>query len=232
MKKVIQLARREQQRERMRQLFIDATVNIIKEEGIKGVTIRKIANIAGYNSATLYNYFDELSHVMFFAAMKFLKKYTDDLPNYISRAQDSFDEFLLIWECFCRHSFEEPEIYHAIFGANLGDLPDDILNNYYNQFPEDIQNLPSELMPMLLEPNLSKRSIIALRRCIESGWVREENAVEINELILLVYHGMLSLFLNNRRSYTVEEATRKTVEYIRRIVLHSDELAGTSPSTL
>lgn len=45
------------QRVRMIKYFIDATIEIIEKEGYEGVTIRKVADIAGYNSATIYNYF-------------------------------------------------------------------------------------------------------------------------------------------------------------------------------
>ena len=40
--------------------FVEATEKILREEGIPGVTIRRIAAEAGYNSATLYNYFQDL----------------------------------------------------------------------------------------------------------------------------------------------------------------------------
>lgn len=45
--------------------FIDAANQIIENEGIESVTIRKVADIAGYNSATLYNYFNDLNHLLF-----------------------------------------------------------------------------------------------------------------------------------------------------------------------
>ena len=45
------------QKRRMMGYFIEAASQIIEEEGMEGVTIRKVADIAGYNSATMYNYF-------------------------------------------------------------------------------------------------------------------------------------------------------------------------------
>lgn len=56
--------KRQLQKKRMMHYFIDAAVQIIDEEGIDGVSIRKVADIAGYNSATLYNYFDDLPHLV------------------------------------------------------------------------------------------------------------------------------------------------------------------------
>lgn len=42
---------------RIMAFFVEATEKILKEDGLSGVNIRRIASEAGYNSATLYNYF-------------------------------------------------------------------------------------------------------------------------------------------------------------------------------
>lgn len=39
------------QRKRMIRYFVEATQSIIDQEGIEGITIRKVAKLAGYNSA-------------------------------------------------------------------------------------------------------------------------------------------------------------------------------------
>jgi AcrR family transcriptional regulator len=214
--------KKEIQRNRMLKYFLEATVQIIEEEGIENVTIRKVADIAGYNSATIYNYFQEVSHMIFFASMTFLKKYTDALPGYMSKGENSLERFLLIWECFCKYSYAEPKIYNAIFSSNLGSQPEELLQNYYTIFPLDIIDLPEEILPMVLESNLSKRGRVALERCVKEGWMKKENAEEINEMAVLMWQGMLTLLLNNRRSHTPEEAVQITMKYIRQIVYHAN----------
>lgn len=203
--------------------FIDATAQIIEEEGIENVTIRKIADIAGYNSATIYNYFGELSHLIFFATMRFLKKYAETLPEYMARGKDPLERYLLLWECFCKFSYKEPQIYHAIFTSNLGGLPEELINDYYGIFPTDLINIPEDLKPMFLESNLSKRGRIALEKCIEAGYIKDENAEEIGEIVTLVWQGMHIMILNNRRSYNAEEATEITMKYIRQIVMNANQ---------
>ena len=44
-------------RKRIMTYFIEATEKLIRSEGLDGLSIRKIAGEAGYNSATIYNYF-------------------------------------------------------------------------------------------------------------------------------------------------------------------------------
>jgi AcrR family transcriptional regulator len=212
------MAKRELQIARMLQYFIDATVQIINEEGIENVTIRKIANIAGYNSATIYNYFKEVSHLIFFASIHYLKNYADALPAYMNRGNNAVERYLLMWECFCKYSFQQPKIYFTIFASNLGSQPEDLLGHYYDIFPEDLDKLPEQLKPMFLEPNLLKRGEIALNQCIEEGYFNKATAESMNEIIILIWHGMLTVILNNRRKYEQDEAVNLTMNYINEIV--------------
>lgn len=223
--------KKEIQIKRMMQYFIDATVEIIEEEDIDKITIRKIADKAGYNSATIYNYFQEVSHLIFFAAMTFLRKYIEALPSYIAKGTNSLEKLLLIWQCFCEFSFKEPKIYYAIFASDLGQVPADLVEKYYTIFPDDLQNLPDDLLPMVLETNLTKRGRIALQKCVEDGYIKEETAEEINEMCTLIWHGMLSSIINNRRNCTAEEAVEITMKYIRQILYNATHFNFQSDST-
>lgn len=62
--------RREQKRKRVMAYFINATIELMEEIGIENLTIRKVAERAKYNSATLYNYFDSLDELEMFASVK------------------------------------------------------------------------------------------------------------------------------------------------------------------
>ncbi|WP_236708088.1 TetR/AcrR family transcriptional regulator [Brevibacillus choshinensis] len=217
-KKTIQLSR-------MWQYFVDATAQIIQEEGVPNVTIRKIADLAGYNSATIYNYFSELSHLVFFASMKFLKPYTEAVVSvYQNKDLPPQEKYLHVWELFCQHSFQNPQIFHAIFIADLGSQPEELLKHYYSVYPADIIAIPAEFQPMLVQQNITKRGLASLELLVNEGYLRKENVDGINELTLLIWQGMFTTFLNNRSSYTPEEATLQTVRYIREIVLNANQL--------
>lgn len=195
--------------------FINATSEIIDKEGIDNVTIRKIADAAGFNSATIYNYFEDLSHLIFFASMSVIKKYTDALPRYIEKAENPLERYFLIWECFCKFSFSSPKVYYAVFSANLGTRSINMAK-YYEYSPYDLVAIPDDdIKAMLLEASQSKRVLISLQQCIKEGYILEEDAEEIALRHYLIWQGMLTMFINNRSSYTVEEATRATLNHIR-----------------
>lgn len=47
-------------KKRVMMYFIEATQELILKEGLENLFIKKIAEKAGYNSATIYNYFENL----------------------------------------------------------------------------------------------------------------------------------------------------------------------------
>lgn len=215
---MIEIKQNEIKKKRILKVFINATAEIIESEGIEGVTTRKVAKMTGYNSATIYNYFDNCNQLISFAAMKFISDYTQALPDYISKAENALERFILVWECFCDYCFANPQIYYAVFTAYIGDQSENLIQNYYSLFPEELGDPPEDLVPMLMESDFSKRCEILIQSCIEEGYLTKEQAEEINELVELIYQGMLSLIINKRVDYSAEEATDHVMNHIRTIV--------------
>lgn len=215
---MISFDKKDIKKKRKLKYFINAATEIIENEGIENVTIRKVADIAGYNSATLYNYFDNCKQLIFFAATNFISDYVENMPTYIADSENTLERLVLMWECFCLYSFRKPQIYYAIFAEDLGDRPENLVENYYKLFPEELDNAPEDLVPMLLESNLSKRAKIAMQPCIEEGYFTEEQEKVVDEGLRLVYHGMLTLIINNRVNYTPEEATEHVMNHIKTII--------------
>lgn len=201
---------------RMMTFFIDAADEIIKEEGISNVTIRKVANKAGFNSATIYNYFENLDHLIFFAALRHIKDYALALPNYLKGVDNSLDKFLTIWRCFCDYSFKDPEIYYAIFFANLDRDLEDYVVQYYKLFPDELGIQPDDVSTMLLKHNIYDRGMTIVNECVNEGFIREEDAEVLNEIATLIYEGILFRVLKGKISY--DEAVKKTMKYIELIV--------------
>ncbi|WP_132747472.1 TetR/AcrR family transcriptional regulator [Scopulibacillus darangshiensis] len=213
------MTNKEIQMQRMWQYFVDATVEIIDQKGIVNVTIREIATKAGYNSATIYNYFQEVSHLIFFAALKYLNKFIEELPERMEQGDNSLDKYLLSWESFCKHSFEEPDIYYAIFLADLGEKPEELLKYYYSVYQSDLfGEVTEDIKTFISEYNFSTRSRNALDKSVQEGILSKEEAAAINERTVLIWQGMLVTVLNNRRHLNAEEATNKTMQHIAEIV--------------
>ncbi|AXI01346.1 TetR family transcriptional regulator [Sporosarcina sp. PTS2304] len=198
--------------------FIEATTEIIEQEGSKAVTIRKVADRAGYNSATIYNYFDEFSHLLFFASMRLLEEYITEVTRRMNGVDQALEQYIIAWECFCEYSFQKPDIFHSVFIRDLGENPDHLLEKYYEFYPSDLVDVPEEIQMSLLEQNVVKRGHPLLKKAVEQGSLDSEKINSLNEVTILIWQGMLTSFLNNRIDMTADEAANRTITYVKEIV--------------
>ncbi len=210
------LTKKELQKRRMMSYFIEAAAKIIEEEGIQGITTRKVADEAGYNVATVYNYFKNLDHLIFFASLKFIKDYVLNLSVYTKYASNALEKSILIWECFCKYSFKKPKIYYAIFFNTHENTLKESIKEYYEIFPQELGQQRKDLLPMLLKGNIYERGMAALEECVKEGYIKKEDITHINEMILLIYQGMLFNIINKRINYSVEESVNRTMIYIKK----------------
>ncbi|TJX60765.1 TetR/AcrR family transcriptional regulator [Soehngenia saccharolytica] len=204
------------QKKNMMLKFINAAEEIIEESGFNGVKIRDVAKKAGFNSATLYNYFENLDHLLFYTAMRSLKDYALALRTYLVDAKNAMDMFLKVWECFCDFAYDKPEIYNAIFFPNLDKHFEHYVDEYYKFFPEDLVKFDENITTMLLKSDIKERGKTTVSLCVEEGFIREEDAEKLNDMTLLIFEGMLKRVLRNQISY--DDARNNTMEYIKNIV--------------
>jgi hypothetical protein len=118
--------------------------------------------------------------------MSFVKKYTDALPKYLEKARTSLERYFLIGSDFCKYSFESPQIYYAVFSADLGTHPMNLTKHYEysGYYPTDLLAFPDDMKPMLLETNLSKRTLIAFNQCIRERYIQETHVNKSQKVII------------------------------------------------
>ena len=196
--------------------FIKAAVELIDEVGIENITIRNIAIKSRYNSATLYNYFENLDHLIFFGAMRNVRDYSLSLEEYLKDTSDAMDRFLRIWECFCDYSFAKPEVYNAIFFPKLSKDMSHYIAQYYSLFPEDLGVHHQTVSSMLQKADISDRNMTAVQDCVVEGFIAAKDASKLNNMTVLIYEGMLVQVL--RKKVSTEKAKLHTMEYIEYIV--------------
>lgn len=201
------------QRERTIQYFIEAAIKIIEKEGMPAVTIRKVSDLAGYNSATLYNYFDNLQHLLFFASMTYMTEYINDIPMYIKYATNAEDIYLKDWRCFLDHAFLRPEIYNTLFFSELKGDVDSYANQYYALYPLDVKKYPPEIRKMLNTGTLEQRIKVLIADCVKEGFVKENAVKHITTLSSCVLEAMLARTLTKKLS--AGKAKEQCEYYIR-----------------
>ncbi|WP_278674909.1 TetR/AcrR family transcriptional regulator [Acidaminococcus fermentans] len=168
--------------------FVEATEKILKEEGVPGVTIRRIAAEAGYNSATLYNYFQDLDELVLFGSVCFLRDYLLDLARQLKTEMTSLERYQTIYRCFNESAFQYPEIfYNMFFGRYSAKLGYVIQIYYLDLFPEELQGLPVDVREMVIQGTLVERDQVVMKSLVKEGYVARERAAETLEIIVALH---------------------------------------------
>ena len=68
-------SKQEIKKKRVIRFFIDAAKQIIEKEGIDKITIYSVSDLAGYSSASLYNYFQNIDELIGITATELVQPY-------------------------------------------------------------------------------------------------------------------------------------------------------------
>lgn len=210
---------REEKRKRIMSYFINATIELMEEEGIENLSIRKVADRAGYNSATLYHYFSNLDELELFASIKCLDEYMKETLIYKAEGRSLKQWYLDQWSCFCRHSFTRPRIYHFLFFSPEGTASlNEVVRRYYEIYPDEKVEMTVEYERFLKEGDFFKRNEMLLRNVVQEReyHISEQEIKEVNEMSVLIYRGVLAIMRCDRDKPTVEAAVNKTVKYLEK----------------
>lgn len=215
--------RKSMYRQRTMKYFIEAAAEIISTEGIDEVNIRDVAEKAGYNSATLYNYFDNLDHLKSMASLSFIDDYTSALDEYIKDANNAYELNLKVWECFLRHAYRSPKIFISLFGTYLSENKDTHMKDYYELYPDKLEAIPIYLNPMIVQENIYDRSMVLLNKCVEEDFFSKDDLHAINELSFFVYKGMMCQLITKptQKNYikiTEREFLTRSMDYLNRVL--------------
>ncbi|UTC61755.1 TetR/AcrR family transcriptional regulator [Treponema sp. OMZ 799] len=166
-------------KERKKQLmteYIAVTKTLINELGIEKVSIRKIAEKIGYNTATLYNYFENLDILLLYASLGYLKDYIAELKVKTKPISDPVLKYIRVYEVFNGFSFKNPDIYFNMFYGIYSEKLPKIIADYYEIFPEELgEKYHDDIDNMLKEGNIIRRDIEITKAIVNQGILSQKN---------------------------------------------------------
>lgn len=205
--------KKEIQSERKIRYFVEAAWAIEDKEGLDAITARKVADWAGYNVSTLYNYFENLNHLLAFASLRHLRDYASSLPKYTEGIDDPLILYMKTWQCFNYHAFQKPAIYKNLFFGEFPTYYNTSLKLYYDIFPEQLPKDGLRFYPMLHEKDLHKRDYTLLLQVAECGLLPKDKIKDISYMNVLIWRGMLDRLSEPDFEYSVDEMTKLITNY-------------------
>lgn len=171
--------------------FIEATEELMKEDDIDKISIRKIAKKAGYNSATLYYYFDDLEHLILFASIRYLREYTSALAKRIKATMTTLEKYRTVYETFNYYAFRSPVIFHNMFFGKYSPKLLDVIKEYYDIFPDDLDGHEDILKNLLTQGNMYERDKQIVIELVREGTLDEIKADMTLKILIGVHQSYL-----------------------------------------
>lgn len=192
--------RKKLREKRTRNYFIEAACKIIEEKGLENLSVRKVADLAGYHFSTLYSYFHDINDVKLHAALKFF----DDIYKYIQRQikgqtfDNQLEKYIYIRKTVAYWSLEHADAYQLINFENLGKDLEKIYKNFFKTQASE------------LELSTFKQSIQELN-------LPEHRITLLHDLILSLYYTYFRTYINQRIQLDREEFINSYLDNIREL---------------
>lgn len=174
---------KDNQKKQTAALFINTTQEMIDEQGLEALSIRKIAERAGFHNSTIYLHFKDLDELLMLASMKHFHVYSQALEELSKKNSSPTDTFLSIWELFCDSIFENPDIFYNFFHGKRSKNLEVIMRKYYDIFPDERNSFSEEIEYMYFGNNIDERSLRIIQPLIsEDTAVTKENVHMLNDI--------------------------------------------------
>ena len=164
--------------------FVEATQALIDSEGLEKISIRKIAEKAGFHNSTIYLYFKDVNQLILLASLKHFNEYSHKLAEFSAMIASPTDKFLAVWQAFGETVFSRPHIFRNFFFGKYSSNLTPIITQYYQLFPEEKTNYTKEIEEMYYGGNIMDRCLQILKPLteVESTLVTEENLDLVNTI--------------------------------------------------
>lgn len=110
------------QEQRMRGYFLESAKSLLKGEGLKSISVRNVANHAGYSYATLYNYFKDLNELIFYCVEDFQKEAAEFIERKTATVPDGREKIKAIAKAYTEYFIEYPGVFELFFLERMGDI--------------------------------------------------------------------------------------------------------------
>ena len=188
------------QEQRVRAYFIQATRELLKSEGLKSVSVRSIADRAGYSYATLYNYFTDIQELIFLC----VKDFQDECREFIQAADHGQnpgpDRLRIRIMNYMAYFTEYPGIFELFFLERMADI----------QLKEPVS---AEIFNFLSVLTNEDWEVIRSQQ----GVTEEEIEARKHQMNFLIT-GLLIFYLNRRQPLSYESFLQLASSQVSRIL--------------
>lgn len=186
------MGNKEIQEQRMKGYFIEASKEILKGEGLKNISVRNIAERAGYSYATLYNYFSDVKDLIFECVVDFQEECEVFVKSETKKTQQGIEKIKAISKAYIKYFIQYPGIFELFFLEKTSDLArkqniTELIYTFFDKLCDEEWNY-----------------------CIQNKLVKRSEAELMKAALKYLVTGMLLFYINRRQPVTYKEFSEIT----------------------
>ena len=173
--------------ERVKQYFAETARKIILEEGVAAVSVRRVAADAGYAYATIYNHFDNLDELLWYARNLLIQDVAENLKSSAKLHLESIDDFKDLFHVYMAYFLARPTVYQFF---------------YFHALDKSQKRTES----FIESGEYSQQFSNTFEYLIRSGYCTPENVVSFGRTLIFISHGILTLQFSGNDELNAENA--------------------------
>jgi len=177
---------KEIQEQRMRGYFIQATREMLKGEGLRSISVRKIADRAGYSYATMYNYFKDVQELIFLCVTDFQEECREMVESGTAGLPPGKERITAKASLFIGYFIEYPGIFELFYLEKMTDI----------ELKQPVSSLIYTFLTRLCETDWDY--------CVREGMFDPAEATARQTELNYLVSGMLLHYINRRQPVAYE----------------------------
>lgn len=188
--------------------WMEAANRIVQQEGVKALSIRRVAREAGYTSAALYKHFSSFAQLIAHASLSFDEEIIAAIWEARRQAATPLEEWAAGYQGMAAYYVEHPFVFECLFVAGYD-------NEVIKEMRACRKQAPLALFTKREMESLAKRMGLALHQV----W-------DLHQICFGLCVGNVLLFNQGRTYFTQQEMLEKLKDQIRNLLKNATLAAG------
>jgi len=195
-----ELDKKEIQEQRMKGYFIQATKEMLKGEGLKSLSVRKIADRAGYSYATMYHYFKDVQELIFVCVQDFQDECRDMVEAGTKGLLPGKEKISAKVSLYIQFFIDYPGIFELFYLEKMNDI----------ERKQPVSALIYTFLTRLCQPEWEY--------CINQGVFSRDEALARQKELNYAVTGMMLHYLNRRQPADYKDFSSISLSLVERLL--------------
>ncbi len=161
--------------QRVRSYFVQAAKKIILDEGVENVSVRKVADLAGYTFSTIYNYYNTLNELLQDVKADMISDLIVHMQKTLPKKLFDLDDIKKQNRLYVQYFIDNPNVFSFFYSYRLHPIEKD----------------RAEVL------DFSMQYLETYRGFVESGVITESEVAALAKTFIYSLQGLLALYFSD-----------------------------------